>query len=69
MKKSEINNIIELIEKANEKDENYIEETMCENNPEIIEMNTRKQGAIQARIDIRDALKGNLTNLKIDAEE
>lgn len=68
MKKSEIENIINLIDKANNKDERFIKESISEINPIITKIIQEKYGAIFARKSIKDALRGNLVNLKIEAE-
>jgi hypothetical protein len=59
--------LMDMIEKAKDKDWNFVELTKTDNNPQVIEMRNKAAGRREAFYDVLEALKGNAVFLRIAA--
>ena len=64
IKKAEL---IELVRKAMEKEERFVEDTQLDTNPQVVELCNKARGKRSAFYDVLDALQGNAIFLRIDA--
>uniref|UniRef100_A0A6H2A549 Uncharacterized protein n=1 Tax=viral metagenome TaxID=1070528 RepID=A0A6H2A549_9ZZZZ len=59
--------LIELVERAMNKEEKFVDDTQLDTNPQVIEMCNKARGKRSAFYDVLDALRGNAIFLRIDA--
>ena len=64
MRKTEL---IDLVEKAMGKCENFVDSTQLETNPQVVDMCNKARGRHDALYGVLEALKGNSVFLRIDA--